>query len=81
MSAMCGYCQNAVYSVAMGGGAGTGCSTATDNGMEACEILTKEIDKKSSDIQKFYEERVEELGNGGGWSLEFCLTLKCCGGK
>jgi len=62
----------------MGGGAGAGCSTASDNGMEACEILIKEIDRKTSAIQKFYKERVEELGDGGGWSLEFCLTLKCC---
>ena len=70
MQAMCGYCQNAVYSIAMDGGAGTGCTTATDNGMEACLLLAKEIDAKSTDIKKFYAGRVEEMGQGGGWSLE-----------
>jgi hypothetical protein len=78
MQAMCGYCQNAVYSVAMGGGAGTGCTTATDNGMEACEKLAKEVDGKASAIKKFYEEKIEELGPGGGWSMEFCLDMSCC---
>lgn len=78
MQAMCGYCQNAVYSVAMGGGAGTGCTTATDNGIEACEKLAKEVDGKASAIKKFYEEKIEELGPGGGWSMEFCLDMSCC---
>ena len=78
MPAMCGYCQNAVYSVANDGDAGIGCSTATDAGMEACQILAKEIKGKRKDIIKFYKDRVEELGPGGGWSLEFCLTMDCC---
>ena len=73
-----GYCQNAVYSVANNGDAGIGCSTATDAGMEACQILAKEIKGKTKEIAQFYQNRVEELGPGGGWSLEFCLTMDCC---
>ena len=76
--ALCGYCQQAVFSVTQGGGAGSGCSTATDAGMEACEKIAEMVDKKQSKIQKFYEERLQSFGPGGGWSLEFCLTLKCC---
>lgn len=64
--------------MANNGDAGIGCSTATDAGMEACQILAKEIKGKAKKIIKFYQDRIEELGPGGGWSLEFCLTMDCC---
>jgi hypothetical protein len=76
--ALCGYCQQAVFQVTQGGGAGSGCSTATDAGMEACEKVAKEVDGKKTKIEKFYAERLQDFGPGGGWSLEFCLTMKCC---
>ena len=78
MQAMCSYCMNAVHSVGLEGGEGAGCTDATDNGMEACEKLVKEVKGKAKAIEKFYKDRLEEFGPGGGWSLEFCLTMKCC---
>ncbi len=77
-NALCGYCQNAVYQVSVGGGAGAGCSTATDAGMEACQKVAKEADGKKTAIAKHYQDLAEQFGGSGGWSTLFCLTMGCC---
>ena len=77
-NALCGYCQNAVYQVSVGAGAGGGCSTATDSGMEACQKVAKEADGKKTAIAKHYKDLAEQFGGSGGWSTLFCLTMGCC---